>query len=111
MWGGLFRRVRESSGVHGNCRLIKMVCIIDFSGRKVVDMLHQQNQSKIMSTYKRSQSPAIAATHAIKTQIASAHSFLSIDKTEVWIIILRVNCNCLCELQLITNVRTNYKGL
>ena len=30
---------QKASGVHGNCREIKMVCIIEFLERKVVDML------------------------------------------------------------------------
>ena len=30
---------QKASGVHGNCREIKMVCIIEFPERKIVDML------------------------------------------------------------------------
>ena len=57
------------------------------------------------------QTLGIATSHAIKMRIASAHSFLSIDKIEVWITIFSLNCNCLGKLQWITFVHTNYRGL
>ena len=61
-------------------------------------LVHQQNRSKIASAYKCLRVLAIAASHTIKTRIASARSFLSIDSIEVWITIFSLNCNCLCEL-------------
>ena len=53
---------------------------------------------------------AIAANHASRSQIASAHSILLIFKIEVWITIFSLNCNCLGELEWITKVHTNYKA-